>query len=87
MSNWIAVEQRLPLPDEVVLVFGIDEHKPESSHATNPFHVWLGYRVIEPGKELKPTTIDAEFDYFKYVDGSDADNITHWMPLPEPPIE
>lgn len=73
--QWISVEDRLPEIDDVVLVhrYGLQE----------PF---IGTLLEEI------PTFEETFDTFTYWDdarndGQHWDDVTHWMPLPEPPKE
>jgi hypothetical protein len=69
-SKWISVKERLPEENELVLAYGLDYGKGPGKH----------YVVAE-----------RRFDKFYYIDSNGIelerlDYITHWMPLPEPPV-
>lgn len=69
MSEWISVKDRLPKIGVEVLIFDAD--------SSNDFHdVWSLAR-------------DEEYDDIGWNDKNGdwyyLDDVTHWMPLPEPP--
>jgi hypothetical protein len=67
--DWIRVEDRLPEPDQVVLIYG---GKRDSRYITDA--------LFQPNKFF---TWDAESgEHLHYVPLEEA---AHWMPLPEPP--
>lgn len=68
--KWISVKDRLPNLDEAVLV-----HAEYLHIKTNYYEVWSLFR--RHGGEL--IWVD------KYGDGHKLTEVTHWMPLPEPP--
>ena len=79
MSEWISVKNRLPDGYDDVLVYVV-EHRS-----------WWDDEYVEPGKKISTLKHDT-YSYMaiqyldKYEDISRT-NITHWMPLPEPPKE
>lgn len=71
-SQWISVEDRLPPHDQVLLVWRPVDHK------ERPFH-----KEIIVGKMAHGSTSSV------WANGMDYDietHITHWMPLPSPPL-
>lgn len=79
-QQWISVEYELPDYDKKVLVFG-------ESKGMNP-SMGGAYIVIARRQDLRKTALEKfasrhqdenQFSQMNYV--------THWMPLPEPPIK
>lgn len=71
MSKWISVKDRLPSPNEDVLLVDI--------LGSSPSEIFLGWQAT--GRWF-------ETHYYCKEGAShqiDNDQITHWMPLPEPP--
>ena len=68
MSEWISVKDRLPKPDESIMLCAFGKSVGEGTYQGHDgYHnVWKMYAVCGT-----------------YWD----DEITHWMPLPEPPKE
>lgn len=84
MSQWISVKDRLPEPYDFVLVFadnkGINEPKPMSIariEINNENWEFVNRSPLMPNYGVY---MDIEHDM-------DSDDVTHWMPLPEPPKE
>ena len=73
MSDWISVKDRLPQKDDYRYIWAVSRH----------FIAVLVYsdREISLGMYLSVSN--------KWVDnnGDVIDFVTHWMPLPEPPVE
>jgi hypothetical protein len=82
MSNWISVKNRLPEDDGVYLCYcdaygyGYRRTANFTLHAEHIFD--LHYNGHEG---------PAWYDYDSEVGDFTMGNITHWMPLPEPPKE
>ena len=72
-QQWISVKERLPKEDVAVLVYG--------QVLNNPPEV-IGVRRRYNGDQEWKHTWESE-DGFIYRE----DDVTHWMPLPEPPKE
>jgi hypothetical protein len=69
MSEWVSVDDHFPDDENMVLCSGLDFGVGPSRH----------YAVLKYN--------NGEFAYIDDEDGiyDKWDNITHWMPLPEPP--
>lgn len=74
--SWISVKDRLPEPDQSVLLF-LDD-----ALALHPIRI--GKR--DPLGEKFPECFWC-FSTGVYLYGSREEGFTHWMPLPEPPKE
>lgn len=76
MSGWISVEDRVPEPGVVVIASGFK------------FESYGGGRWVEPviygDYDFHPLKDDGEGMYVADID-SGMNEVTHWMPLPEPP--
>ncbi len=73
MSEWIRVEDRMPPDGEWVIVAAKDS---------------AGKKFVEC--DIRWCSEDQEWQYFDGSDGwvgSFHDEVTHWMPIPEPPEE
>lgn len=68
--EWISVEDRLPNKNNYVLAF-VDSF------------VWVGkqIKILSPRGFANGKWIVADWDTGNYIHY----NVTHWMPLPEPP--
>lgn len=87
MSEWISVEERLPSEEEDVLVLVREvEHYGRHLEKREVYrNVYVGWRIDDEWA----TVYCHGFNYLekeveKYPD-SDF-KITHWMPLPKPPV-
>lgn len=69
MNDWISVEDRLPVPDQIIL-FVCERHN----------EICVGYRS-DTSYTLWYDLLNTDAD----GDPNDEYGITHWMPLPEPP--
>ena len=71
--KWISVEDRMPSVDDCVLAYAEDEGK-----------LFIGKihdkQWVDTGITCHPAS-----DCFPYTDHQDS--VTHWMPLPEPPVD
>lgn len=74
MTEWISVKDRLPDDDQCVLVIDRD------SHTNGPMNIVSVIYNAECSLEYR-----WEIDHF--CESSYAGDVTHWMPLPEPPNE
>ena len=77
MSKWISVEDSLPEDGEMVLVYEpsfakTDKRERERGYAKRSYGVRLGSYVGGLGY-MRPEGCNGRYD------------VTHWMPLPEPP--
>jgi hypothetical protein len=72
-SAWISVDDRLPLPDEVVLVSRFAGPVATPTHPGYPGKSWVVISHLVP----RCTTF--------LCDLIDTGNVTHWMPLPAAP--
>ena len=72
-SKWISVKERLPEYDEDVLLSAVDSLNKYPPHR---FDVIIGWR------EAGPLTYRFKTDNDIVVVGY----VTHWMPLPAPPV-
>lgn len=76
MSEWISVDERLPDENERVICYGTSEYGDQSNKFVAP-----GYRWVCRDENRWSTL---EWDG---VGGNEwFGTVTHWMPLPEPPI-
>ena len=88
MNEWISVNDRLPENlQEVIVTF--ENHCPEMYYLNIKDKPLTGVCVYFKGKWYwySSVTSDVLGEYGKY-DGEEVDRdieITHWMPLPEPP--
>ncbi len=86
MSEWISVKDRLPEPDQGVLVFTITietygKHKEKKKIYRN---IYYGYH---DGEEWL-TSYCHGCEYIYKINEKFPEEfieVTHWMPLPEPP--
>ncbi len=69
MSEWISVKDRLPIPFERVLLFNINEDRPDRSNTHAGF-------IDDKQKWLSSTWSSLAIP---------SDNVTHWQPLPNLP--
>jgi hypothetical protein len=79
--EWISVEKELPAFNEEVLVFG-KRRLSQPQMNGNPAKVMTGQRQDLAGSSLPKR------DWQRYVDKNNfrmMEEVTHWMPLPEPP--
>ncbi len=72
--NWINVTERLPDAEQLVLLHVPDVHEP----------VWLGEWV--ECDEDDPLGPDSPGEW-RCAAGQRLPDVTHWMPLPEPPTK
>ena len=77
--EWIKVEDRLPEDMQEVLVFGNTEVNNEKTTYLAIFHKNVQCKDIN-GK------VHVESQFWEIQYGYDMD-VTHWMPLPQPPKE
>lgn len=70
MSNWINVDDKIPEIDQYVL--------------TDCWSIAIFKGVLNNHPNFKDGTLDWERDYYDPF-GDLIGNVTHWMPLPEPP--
>lgn len=68
MSEWISVKDRLPRPENCVLVYRRNLGRPDG-------YVSIDYATLGHGENLMWVG-----DYTTW-----KSEVTHWMPLPEPP--
>lgn len=76
-EQWISVKDRLPEPEEIVNKNSEDEFSLSSTVLTfgkNGFAIAMVER-------------DEHHEIFCSFDGDAIEKVTHWMPLPEPPVE
>jgi hypothetical protein len=91
MSDWISVKDRLPEEYELVWVFYMRKNRPTQSEGmiydsskhlaseSHPESFWksVGYGLVwEDGFGRQIQSLTAK---------KSKNNVTHWMPLPEPP--
>ncbi len=67
--EWISVEERLPLPDDVVL-------------CALPNKITFGSYTKHPDDLMGQ---NAYWDYPDVLETADSHAVTHWLPLPDPP--
>lgn len=72
-QEWISVDERLPEPYEHCLV---------AAKAGDRMVIDLGHRV----KCFDTRTCEHYFEWLITTDWDECESITHWMPLPEPPM-
>jgi hypothetical protein len=73
MSEWISVKDRLPTDFSIVLCTGFEYDDPVNDrfYLVSRYERGFGYYDTQEEKWANNT----------------SDYITHWMPLPEPPVE
>ena len=71
--KWISVEERLPEPKTAVLAYG-------------QRHVFNGKKIEGLPMARVAYTRGMEEGWFSW-DSEDVIDVTHWMPMPEPPKE
>ena len=71
MNEWIIVQTKLPKPNEYVLIFAPPNNIQITCMSDSSLIDW---RI-----KVEPRWV-APYQYFFY-----DNEITHWMPLPEPP--
>lgn len=69
-GGWISVKDKLPIRFDRVLLFNINLDRPNRSH------VHAGF-IDDKDRWLSSTWSSLSIP---------SDNVTHWMPLPEPPL-
>jgi hypothetical protein len=71
MGEWISVNERLP----------------DSSTPMETIDVWAYYRHDFPNSEWKQGKCRyyGEYDYWRSNDSPSDIEVSHWMPIPEPP--
>ena len=88
MSEWISVKERLPNEEDDVLILVREIEHYGRHHEKRKVYYWqfVGWRVDE-----KWATTYCHG--FRYIDDENEKEprceheVTHWMPLPEPPEE
>ncbi len=76
MDEWISVEERLPEENHRALITNNINARTRQGQMS---HLWIGFII----KASDPTLTG---EYVSYGGGDRwIQNITHWMPLPEPP--
>lgn len=88
MNEWISVKDRLPNHQQIILVFA------KTLRGVNGYGVATFIYSIKMNEELRKTPyanecvdVDKHPYYFvsQEVRQHTFKNVTHWMPLPEPP--
>lgn len=101
MSEWISVKDRLPEPEEEVFIrCNRNGHKFTTTamyeDGTMPFgdSIWNWYDIdFDYDEERDEYLIPAGWWEYRHFNPDDVYNclvdceVTHWMPLPEPPKE
>ena len=77
MSQWISVKDRLPEPDDGKGVYWVAKKKNNGKWQMK-MALFCDYGYAMP-IDAKTDVTWRDFDYTKIV------NVSHWMPLPEPP--
>ena len=80
MSEWISVKDRLPKREQLCVIFGYDLQ----SCVVDDCGYMIGYRGITMGAKEEVWFASVDLGVFRAFD-SDSLNVTHWMPLPDPP--
>lgn len=78
MSEWISVKDRLPKQLDIVLVYG--KHKGEKNRSNN-------YELVDTATYYDWTNTNGGEGWYSPRFLSDYDEVTHWMPFPEPPLK
>jgi hypothetical protein len=76
MSDWISVTERLPKDGTLVTAFVLEDKYSELSGAVTLFYEYADgfacWSIFDPNRD------DYDIEIRR-------DEVTHWMPLPEPP--
>ena len=85
MSGWIRCIDQEPQKGQLVLAYGVIWHDPEIAVVKYNHKGWID----EDGNECNQGNSSGHlyFTAFSTANDSDVFDITHWMPLPEPPKE
>lgn len=74
VPQWISVKERLPEDDDPIVV-------------TNNIKSWKGHYWLVRGIRLDPNKPDIKYgEYCAWNSFNKIWGVTHWMPLPEPPV-
>ena len=81
IDRWISVKDRLPEIDERVLVFGVGKYEHFVGSTMTAITCMSDANLIDCRLETQPYWLEPRQYYLTDYE------ITHWMPLPEPPKE
>lgn len=91
MSEWISVKDRLPAFDQLVLVYARNKDTEKKWNREGIYTAELKNKTPKPDPEGKRNFwglpgYDSEWTVWSWCYFSEPD-VTHWMPLPDPPQE
>lgn len=88
MDEWISVKDRFPMEDEVVFAAVKKKSQNSEEYVYMPATYESGERSEERlvGKGWYEETYYGHYGYYDAIyDKEILDEVTHWMPLPNPP--
>ena len=86
MSKWISVKDKLPEPEQEVLLYTVttETYGKHKERKTQYHNIYYGY--CEDGEWLTSYCYGCEFiSKMNEKFPNEVIEVTHWMPLPEPP--
>ena len=83
--KWISVDEKLPEDEYPVIFYGPSDNLLEESFIECGHYIgnglWVGYYLLE----RKPRISRDIDNYSSDIWGFRTGEVTHWMPLPDPP--
>jgi hypothetical protein len=78
VSEWVSMEERLPPTQTPILICTHDGRVTAAEFEHHQRMGWVGWSPVA----FTGYDVDGEWD----VDGLPWEGVTHWMPLPAPPV-